>query len=333
MQSGKDLGVNILGIETTCDETSFALVQDGTKIIHEVTMSQVAKHAPYGGVVPELGAREHVKNIEQLGGKFFEKIKGHTISAIAVASKVGLPPAVQVGESYAHALAQALQLPLLPINHVVAHVWGIWVDESFVEKPKFPFLGLIVSGGHTQLIDFSSPTEFDIIGETLDDAIGEAFDKVASVLGLPYPGGPEIERVSEKGDSHAVPLPIPLEHDDTMNFSFAGLKTAVRTYVEKELPKQHETYKEFFVADVAASFQRVAFTHIAQKVEKALKQTGYTQLVVGGGVAASQRLTDILFSYFEEKEMKVELFVPNRKYCTDNASVIAGYASNLMPNS
>jgi len=125
-------------------------------------------------------------------------------------------------------------------------------------------------------------------------------------------------------------LPIPLEHDDSMNFSFAGLKTAVRTYVEKELPKQHETYKEFFVADVAASFQRVAFTHIAQKAEKALKQTGYKQLVVGGGVASSQRLTDILFSYFEEKEIKVELFVPNRKYCTDNASVIAGYASNLL---
>jgi len=271
-----------------------------------------------------------VKNIEQLGGKFFEDIKGNTISAIAVASKVGLPPAVQVGESYAHALAQALQVPLIPINHVVAHVCGIWVDDSFIVKPTFPFLGLIVSGGHTQLIDFSSPTEFDILGETLDDAIGEAFDKVASVLGLPYPGGPEIERVSEKGDSHAVTLPIPLEHDDSMNFSFAGLKTAVRTYVEKELPKQHETYKEFFVADVAASFQRVAFTHIAQKAEKTLKQTGYKQLVVGGGVASSQRLTDILFSYFEEKEIKVELFVPNRKYCTDNASVIAGYASNLL---
>ncbi|PIY16809.1 tRNA (adenosine(37)-N6)-threonylcarbamoyltransferase complex transferase subunit TsaD [Candidatus Dojkabacteria bacterium CG_4_9_14_3_um_filter_150_Dojkabacteria_WS6_41_13] len=330
MKRQKDLSVNILGIETTCDETSLALVQDGTKIIHEVTMSQVAKHAPYGGVVPELGAREHVKNIEQLGGKFFEDIKGNTISAIAVASKVGLPPAVQVGESYAHALAQALQVPLIPINHVVAHVCGIWVDDSFIVKPTFPFLGLIVSGGHTQLIDFSSPTEFDILGETLDDAIGEAFDKVASVLGLPYPGGPEIERVSEKGDSHAVTLPIPLEHDDSMNFSFAGLKTAVRTYVEKELPKQHETYKEFFVADVAASFQRVAFTHIAQKAEKALKQTGYKQLVVGGGVASSQRLTDILFSYFEEKEIKVELFVPNRKYCTDNASVIAGYASNLL---
>jgi len=330
MKRQKDLSVNILGIETTCDETSLALVQDGTKIIHEVTMSQVAKHAPYGGVVPELGAREHVKNIEQLGGKFFEDIKGNTISAIAVASKVGLPPAVQVGESYAHALAQALQVPLIPINHVVAHVCGIWVDDSFIVKPTFPFLGLIVSGGHTQLIDFSSPTEFDILGETLDDAIGEAFDKVASVLGLPYPGGPEIERVSEKGDSHAVTLPIPLEHDDSMNFSFAGLKTAVRTYVEKELPKQHETYKEFFVADVAASFQRVAFTHIAQKAEKTLKQTGYKQLVVGGGVASSQRLTDILFSYFEEKEIKVELFVPNRKYCTDNASVIAGYASNLL---
>lgn len=322
--------MNILGIETTCDETSFALVQDGTKILHEVTMSQVAKHAPYGGVIPELGAREHVKNIEQLGTTFFDAIKGKKVDAVAVAAKVGLPPAVQVGESYAHALAQALQVPIIPVNHVVAHVWGVWIDDAFTTKPEFPFLGLIVSGGHTQLVTFSSPTEFDIIGETLDDAIGEAFDKVASILGLPYPGGPEIERVSEKGDSHAVQLTIPLEHDDTLNFSFAGLKTAVRTYVEKELPKQHETYKEYFISDVAASFQRVAFTHIAQKLEKAIAKTGYKQVVVGGGVAASQRLTDILYSYLHEKELEVELFVPNRRYCTDNASVIAGYASNLV---
>ncbi len=323
------LHMTILGIETTCDETSFALVENGTKIIAEVTMSQIAKHAQYGGVVPELGAREHIKNIEQLGTNFFKAIEGYPIDAVAVAAKVGLPPAVQVGESYAAALAKAKNVPLIPINHVVAHVWGVWVDNSFTEKPNFPFLGLIVSGGHTQLVTFSSPTQFDIIGETLDDAIGEAFDKVASILGLPYPGGPEIERISETGDSHAVPFTIPLEHDDTMNFSFAGLKTAVRTYVEKELPNQHETYKKYFIADVAASFQRVAFTHIAQKVEKAIKETGATQLVVGGGVASSQRLTDILFSYFEEKGIKCELFVPNRKYCTDNASVIAGYASNL----
>lgn len=321
--------MNIVGIETTCDETSFALVQDGEKILHEVTMSQILKHAPYGGVVPELGAREHVKNIEQLGEKFFQDIKKYPIDGIAVASKVGLPPAVQVGEAYAHGLAKALNVPLYPINHVVAHVWGVWIDSAFVEKPTFPFLGVIVSGGHTQLVTFSSPTEFDIIGETKDDAIGEAFDKVASILGLPYPGGPEIERVSEKGDSHAVALPIPLEHEDTLDFSFAGLKTAVRTYVEKELPKQHETYKEYFIADVAASFQRVAFTHIAQKLEKAIAKTGAKQVVIGGGVAASQRLTDILYSYMHEKEIKVDLFVPHRQYCTDNASVIAGYAFNL----
>lgn len=321
--------MNIVGIETTCDETSFALVKDGTTVIHEVTMSQVAKHAQYGGVIPELGAREHVKNIEQLGEKFFKAIEGHKIDAVAVASKVGLPPAVQVGEAYANALAKALQVPLIPINHVIAHVWGVWIDVSLLMKPVFPFLGLIVSGGHTQLITFSSPTEYDIIGETLDDATGEAFDKVASILGLPYPGGPEIERVADTGDSKAVPFTIPLAHDDTLNFSYAGLKTAVRTYVEKELPLQHELYKKYFIADVAASFQFVAFTHLAQKVEKALKQTGATQLVVGGGVASSQRLTDLLFSYFEEKGIKCELFVPNRKYCTDNASVIAGYAHNL----
>lgn len=322
--------MRILGIETTCDETSFALVENGTTVLAEVTMSQVAKHAPYGGVVPELGAREHVKNIEKLGTNFMTAIKGYDIDAVAVASKVGLPPAVQVGEAYAAGLAKALAVPLLPINHVVAHIWGVWIDKEFETKPTFPFLGLIVSGGHTQLVTFDSPTSYEIIGETLDDAIGEAFDKVASLLGLPYPGGPEIERIAETGDSLAVPFPIPLEKEDSLQFSFAGLKTAVRTHVEKELAQQHETYKKYFIADVAASFQRVAFLHLAQKVEKALKQTGYTQLVVGGGVAASQRLADVLFSYFAEKEITCELFIPNRKYCTDNASVIAGYASNLV---
>lgn len=322
--------MNILGIETTCDETSLALVENGQRVIAEVTMSQIAKHAPYGGVVPELGAREHIKNIEELGANFFKAIEGYSIDAVAVASKVGLPPAVQVGEAYAHGIAKARNIPLIPVNHVVAHVWGTWIDPAINQKPEFPFLGLIVSGGHTQLVTFRSPTEFEIIGSTLDDAVGECFDKVASMLELPYPGGPEIERVAESGDSYTVKFPIPLEHEDTLNFSFAGLKTAVRTYVEKELPNQHEVYKKYFIADVAASFQRTAFTHIAQKVAKALKETKLNQVVVGGGVAASQRLTDMLFSYLGENELKFDLFVPNRKYCTDNASVIAGYAHNLI---
>lgn len=322
--------MHILGIETTCDETSLALVENGTTIIAEVTLSQVEQHAPYGGVVPELGAREHIKNIEALGANFFAAIEGYPLDAVAVASKVGLPPAVQVGESYAHAIAHARQIPLIPVNHVVAHIWGVWIDKAFESKPSFPFLGLIVSGGHTQLVHFESPTTFDILGSTLDDAVGESFDKVAAMLSLPYPGGPQIEKLAAKGDSHVVKLPIPLEGDATLNFSFAGLKTAVRTYIEKEMPQQDPIYVPYFKADVAASFQRIAFTHIAQKVEKALKQTGLKQLVIGGGVAASQNLTDVLFSYLTEKEIPFELFVPNRKYCTDNASVIAGYAHNLV---
>ncbi len=322
--------MNILGIETTCDETSLALVKDGNQIIAEVTLSQVDKHAPYGGVVPELGAREHIKNIEFLGENFFKAIEGYQIDAVAVASKVGLPPAVQVGESYAAALAKAKKVPLIPVNHVVAHLWGVWIDPAFTDKPEYPFLGLVVSGGHTQIIRFDSSEDYEILGSTLDDAVGESFDKVAAMLNLPYPGGPQIEKISEKGDSHAVKLPMPLENDDSLNFSFAGLKTAVRQYVEKELPNQHEVYKQYFVADVAASFQRTAFTHIAQKLEKAMKSTGISQIVVGGGVAASQRLADILFSYLGESGLKFDLFIPNKKYCTDNASVIAGYAINLI---
>jgi len=322
--------MNILGIETTCDETSFSLVRGGREVIHEITMSQIDKHAPYGGVVPELGAREHVSNIQQLGEKFFKDISEYNVDAIAVASKVGLPPAVQVGEAYAAGLAKARKIPLIPVNHVIAHIWSVWIDEEFKEKPIFPLLGLVVSGGHTQLITFDSPTDYEVIGSTMDDALGESFDKVAQMLGLSYPGGPIIEKVAREGDSFVGEFPIPLENDKSLNFSLAGLKTAVRTYVEREMPKQHETYKEYFIADVAASFQKAAFTHIANKVGLALKETGYKQLVVGGGVAASQALTDRLYSYIQEAKLDCELFVPSRKNCTDNASMIAGYAVNLM---
>lgn len=321
--------MNILGIETTCDETSISLVQDGRKVLHETTISQMAKHQKYGGVVPDLGAREHLTNLREMGKQFLIDIGSEPIDAVAVASKIGLPPAVQVGESYAAGLAKSLGVPLIPVNHVTAHIWGTWIDETHPEKPSFPFMGLIVSGGHTQLVHFESATEFEVIGSTLDDAIGEAFDKVAAMLKLPYPGGPEIERMAIIGDHKAIEFPMPLKDDHSFNFSFSGLKTAVRNYIEQHEAEYPGETRKFFVADVAASFQETACLHIAQKTIAALTENDIHELVIGGGVACNQRLVDVLFQEIGHAEYKCDLYVPSRRFCTDNGSLIAGYAYNL----
>lgn len=320
--------MNILGVETTCDETSLALVQDGVKVLHETTVSQILKHRQYGGVVPDLGAREHLTNLQSIGDEFMREINDHKIDAVAVAAKIGLPPAVQVGEAYAAGLAKSLNVPLIPVNHAVAHIWGTWIDQKFETKPEFPFLGLIVSGGHSQIVQFDSPTSYEVLGDTLDDAVGEAFDKVAAMLKLPYPGGPEVEAMAQLGDELSIKFPIPLKDDDTLNLSFSGLKTAVRNYIAAEEGKYDEKTRKFFVGDVCASFQLSAFTAIANKVLKAMQETKIHELVIGGGVACNQRLVDVLFNRIGEAH-QFDLYVPSKQYCTDNASLIAGYAYNL----
>jgi len=320
--------MNILGVETTCDETSLAIVSNGRTIVQEVTITQIEKHKQYGGVVPDLGAREHLTNLQQMGEEFLKQASGIKIDAVAVASKFGLPPAVQVGEAYAAGLAKALKVPLIPVHHGMAHMWGVWIDSAFAEKPQFPLLGLIISGGHTHLIAFESATEYEVLGKTQDDAIGEAFDKVAAMLGLPYPGGPAVEKLALKGDKFAIEFPVPLRGDKTLNFSFAGLKTAVRQYIESEQDKYPEgVARDYFKADVAASFQHAASSHIADKVIDALKETKFKTLVLGGGVACNQFLIDHLFNNVV-RELNIDLLVPALKYCTDNASLIAGYAFN-----
>lgn len=320
----------IIGIESTCDETSIALVKNGTEIISEYTLSQVKKHAKYGGVVPELAAREHIKNFNFLGNQFFKDIKDklNLVSAIAVAANVGLPPAVSVGEAYAIGLSKALKKPLIKINHVFAHIWGVWVDPEFVVKPTFPFLGLIVSGGHTLLAKFDTPTEYKILGQTVDDAVGETFDKVARILGLGYPGGPAIEQTAKIGDEFAYQFPVPLKDSDDYNFSFSGLKTAVRYFVEKNKHLVPEYMLKYFNADVAASFQYAILTALVTKVKKAIEETGLKTVVLGGGVSANQRLIDILAQATVDKG--VALYVPHLKYTGDNAALIAGYAYNFI---
>ena len=326
--------VYILGIETTCDETSLALVKDGTDIIEEITISQAKMHAQYGGVVPELAARQHIKNLKLMGKKFLKQIKKYPINYVAVASKIGLPPAVKVGESFALGLAKALNVPLIEVNHVLAHIWGVWVDSSVQPKPNFPFLGVIISGGHTQLAVFNTPSQYKIVGETLDDSIGEAFDKVSRLLGWGYPGGPKIEKNAKQGDEFAYSLPIPLEDrdDNDLSLSFAGLKTAVLNLYNK-IRKQYDKdsmYLDYVQKDISATFQRTAFEHIIDKIIRALKIYKLNSIVFGGGVAANNRLYDLLWQALQKNKIKAYIYAPRPKYCMDNASLIAGFAINLI---
>ena len=332
----------ILGIESTCDETSLALVKDGVEVIEQITLSQAKQHAQYGGVVPELAAREHLKNFNQIAPKFLDSIKKYPIDYVAVAYKIGLPPAVKVGEAFALGLAKSLNKPLIKVNHVLAHIWGVWVDDSVWPKPNFPFLGVIISGGHTQLAIFKSPTQYEIIGETIDDAIGETFDKVARVLGYGYPGGPAIEKHAKQGDPTTYKLPLPLSNSHTKHgkydLSFAGLKTAVlnlfnkqkQEYEKLQESNKFEHYLYYIKTDIAASFQDTAFLHLIDKIILALKDYKLNSIVFGGGVSANNRLYDLLWQQLSHNKINAYIYAPSLRYCTDNASLIAGYAINLI---
>ncbi len=316
--------MRILGVETTCDETSVAIVENGQEVLYEFTLSQAKKHSRYGGVVPELAAREHVKNLQGLLPELIEVVDKYNPHAVAVAAKIGLPPAVKTGEAFARGLAAGLGVELIEVNHVIAHIWGVWLEPSIKPKPQFPLLGVIVSGGHTMIIRFKSPTEFEVLGTTEDDAIGEVFDKVARELGLGYPGGPKIETLAKLGDEFAIELPIPLANVKDIRLSFAGLKTATINLYRNLCQKTYKEYKEFLKQDVAASFQRVAFLHLIANVEKAIEKTGLHTVVLGGGVSANQRLIDLLAQRLDPA--KVQLYIPPLRYTGDNAALIAGYA-------
>jgi len=322
------MNARILGIETTCDETSFAIVEDGQKVLYMTTISQAKKHSQFGGVVPELAAREHIINIETMFSDVLDKALKYKPTHIAVASEIGLPPAVKTGESFALGASVFSGLPLIEVNHVIAHIWGVWLDDSFKQKPQFPLLGVILSGGHSMVLRFESPTKYKVLVQTLDDAIGEVFDKVARHMGLEYPGGPEIERRAQQGDEYAIDLPTPLQSEDRLAFSFSGLKTSTTKAYDYYMTNSFDLYKEFVVNDIAASFQRVAFEHVAQKVTKIIKDTGLTQVVLGGGVTANHRLVDILGR--EVSKLGASLYVPSLKYTGDNGALVAGYAYNLI---
>jgi len=304
----------VLGIETSCDETGLALFDSEKGLLGHALHSQVDLHEAYGGVVPELASRDHIRLILPLLETLFKKTgaKKEAIDAIAYTQGPGLSGALLVGSSLAEALAFSLQIPTIPIHHLEGHLLAPLLEK---DAPTFPFLALLVSGGHTQIIHVKKMGQYEIIGDTLDDAAGEAFDKTAQLLGLGYPGGLALSLLAEKGKSH-FDLPRPLIHTKDLNFSFSGLKTAVL-----HLIRAQENLTDEIKANVAFAFQEAITDVLTKKCLSALDQTNLKQLVVSGGVGANKQLRQKLKTELTQKNY--EVFFPRLEFCTDNGAMIA----------
>ena len=311
MQEKKDM--YILGIESSCDETSVSIVKNGTEEIATIISSHIDIHKDFGGVVPEIASRHHVKNITMVLEECLEKanMTMEQIDAIAITYGPGLIGSLLIGLEAAKTLAWLYQKPLIPVHHIAGHIYA----NSLVRPLKFPLLALVVSGGHTELIEMTDHYKFQKLGGTLDDAIGECYDKVARVMNLEYPGGPKLDKLSKEGNP-TYKLPIPL-HDDSYNFSFSGLKSAVINLAHNEQQRGEELRQ----ADLAASFQKVAVESVVSKTKKAIEDKNIKYLIVAGGVAANQILRGEIEKLAEEEN--IEMSVPPMKYCTDNAAMIA----------
>lgn len=311
MKEEKD--VYILGIESSCDETSIAIIKNGHENISTVISSQIDIHKDYGGVVPEIASRNHVKNITIVLEECLEKakMKMEDIDAIAITYGPGLIGSLLIGLEAAKTLAFIYNKPLIPVHHIAGHIYA----NSLVKELEFPLLAIVVSGGHTEIIKMTDHYKFKKLGGTLDDAIGECYDKVARVIGLPYPGGPKLDKLALKGEA-TYKLPVPLK-DDSYNFSFSGLKSAVINLAHNEEQRGRKINKE----DLAASFQKVAVESIIIKTKKAIKNEQIKHIIVAGGVAANIFLRDAIVELGKEENVTVS--VPPLKYCTDNAAMIA----------
>jgi tRNA N6-adenosine threonylcarbamoyltransferase len=314
--------VLVLGIESSCDETAAAVVLDGRRILSNVVASQDGIHAPYGGVVPELAARRHIEVITPVVEKALADagVGLADLDGIAVTHGPGLVGSLLVGCSVAKALAYARRLPLVGVNHLEGHIYAAFLGD---DPPEHPFLALVVSGGHTALYLSRAPREYALVGQTRDDAAGEAFDKVAKLLGLGFPGGPTVQRVAERGDAGAVSFPLAQMSDRTPDFSFSGVKTSVSLYV-----KRHGPLSEAEVADVAASFQAAVVKVLVRKTVKALLHAGVKRVVMTGGVAANGPLRAGLAG--EARDQGFRLHVPAPRLCTDNAAMIAAVGTDRL---
>ena len=305
--------IYILGIETSCDETSAAIVKNGNEEISTVILSQIDIHTNFGGVVPEIASREHVKNITMVLEECLNKanMKIDEIDAIAVTAGPGLVGSLLIGIEAAKTLSFLYKKPLIPVHHIAGHIYA----NRLVKEIIYPALALVISGGHTELIYMKEEYNFKKIGGTLDDAVGECYDKVARVIGVGYPGGPIIDKLSKIGN-HTYNLPMPL-NDNSYNFSFSGLKSAVVNLVHNEEQRNNEVVKE----NLAKSFQDVVVETIAKKTTKALKEFDVKTLLLAGGVAANSEIRKRLESICIENN--IDYIFPSIKYCTDNAAMIA----------
>lgn len=314
----------IMAIESSCDETACAIVKNGREVIANVVASQIKTHAQFGGVIPEIAAREHLDAINVVIDEAFKQAKENAniepqdITAFAGTVGPGLVGCLLVGLNAAKTLALTYDKPFIGVNHLNAHLCGNYIDTDL--KP--PYMALLVSGGHTQIIDVKSYSEQEILGETIDDAVGEAYDKVARLIGLPYPGGPRLDKLAQEGNPKAFKLPE--GKVDGYNFSFSGLKTAVLRLVKSlNNPSTSQPLNLSTINDVCASFQETVSSTLLKKLKKALKEKGYNQVVIAGGVAANSEIRRKIFA-LENEGYKV--FAPPMKYCTDNAAMVASCA-------
>lgn len=305
----------VLAIETSCDETAAAVVRDGRAVLSSIVSSQVAIHAEYGGVVPEIASRKHLESIVPVVQEAL-KVSGMTLSdidGIAVTQGPGLVGALLVGIAAARGIAAATGVPVTGVNHIEAHLLAPFLEQEI----EFPYLALVVSGGHTHLYRVNGVGHYTILGQTIDDAAGEAFDKVAKLVGLPYPGGALIDRLSTDGDPAAVNLPRPLLHDGSCNFSFSGLKTAVLTWIQKN----PEGRSGDALNGLCASFQAAVCEVLMAKTSLALELTGLRRVVVAGGVACNSGLRRGMSQLAENRGL--DLYIPSPALCADNAAMVA----------
>ncbi|MFB0917823.1 MAG: tRNA (adenosine(37)-N6)-threonylcarbamoyltransferase complex transferase subunit TsaD [Clostridiaceae bacterium] len=309
----------ILSIESSCDETAIAVVKNGRDIMSNIITSQIPLHRKFGGVVPEVASRKHIESIDTVLELALEEagITLNDVDAIAVTKGPGLVGALLVGLQYAKGLAFAAGKPLIGVNHIRGHIAANFIEHKDL-KP--PFVSLVVSGGHTYIVNVSDYDKYEVVAETRDDAVGEAYDKVARSLGLRYPGGPEIDKLAKEGNENAITFTRPKFHEDTLDFSFSGIKSAVLNYLNTMALKKEEVNK----ADVAASFQKAVISNLTDNLLEFAKSQEIKKIAVCGGVASNSYLRKTLFKIGEENN--IEILFPNPVLCTDNAAMIGSAA-------
>lgn len=322
----KNKSIYILGIESSCDDTSAAVICNGKVLTNVVANQEI--HAKYGGVVPELASRAHQQNIVPVIQQAIQQanIDKKQLHAVAFTRGPGLMGSLLVGSSFARSLSLALNIPLIPVNHMQAHILAHFIEDENQQKPPFPFLCLTISGGHTQIVKITSYFTMEVIGETLDDAVGEAFDKSAKILGLPYPGGPFVDKYAKLGNPDAFQFSKPKMAD--LNFSFSGLKTGILYFIQKKV-KENPTFIEENLNDICASIQRTIVEILFDKLEKAVELTGIKHIAIAGGVSANSEIRATLKA--TEEKFGWKTYIPKFEYTTDNAGMIAivGYLKYL----